>query len=309
MLGRLSPTLLPWISAYGLLLLLGLGGAFGLLSFHRGTRPPFLDPGFEAHCSRPSFGMDGVLHLAGSESNLPLTRALVRAFNSVSGAPRARVHQQIGSLGGIQATLDGVISLGLVSRPLSAAERRELSVVIPYARVAVVVAANPSVPESSLSRAELLDLYRGARPRWSDDSPVEVLQRERGDPDHRAVERALPAFATVNDEAYRHQRWRVVYHDAEMRRSLQSTRGALGLLEVGALEAGQLAVKVLRIDGVTPTDQDVARGKYPFTKDLALVSRGPLTGAGARLVAFFFSAPGQRLIRARGYVALPRGKP
>jgi len=300
---------LPWLSAAAALVLLALGGGVGLVTFHRSTRPPFLDREFQVRHARPSFGQDHSLHLAGSGASLPLTRALVRAFNSATPGARARVHRGIGSLGGVQATVDGVISLGLVSRPLSSAERRLLPVVIPYARVAVVVAANPSVPRSALSRSDLLDLYRGVRARWSDGSPVVVLQRERGDSGHRAVSRQIPAFAAVNDEAYRRQRWRVVYHDTDMQQALQSIRGALGLLDMGAMKARHLALKVLLVDGAVPTEQNLARGKYPFYKDLALVSRKPLTGAAARLTDFIFSPEGRRLIQARGYVPLPRGTP
>lgn len=302
-------TSLPWLIAAGVLILLVLAGARGLETYHEGTRPPFLDPGFQTRSARPSFGQDGTLHLAGSESCLPLTRALVRAYNGATPGANARVHQGIGSLGGIQATVDGVITLGLVSRPLTAAERLRLPVVIPYARVAVVVAANPSVPRSSLTGAELLDLYRGARHRWAGGPPVVVLLRERGDPDHQAVGRAITGFIAVNEEAYRTQRWRVVYRDADMQQALQSIRGSLGLLDMGALKARHLALKLLQVDGAVPTEQAVARGKYPFFKDLALVSRRPLDGAAARLVDFIFSAEGSRLIRARGFVPLPRSTP
>lgn len=299
---------IPWFAAAAALTLLVLGGAAGLASYHNSTRPPFLDPGFQVSRTRASFAHDGTLHLAGSSTNLPLTRALVRAFNSSAGA-RARVHPGIGSLGGIRAAVDGVITLGLVSRPLSAAERRALPVSIPYARVAVVVAANPGVPRGSLTRAELLELYRGVRVRWSDNSPVVVLQRERGNPDHQALGRVLPAFAAVNDEAYRRQRWRVLYHDADMQRELQSIHGALGLLDMGAIKARHLALKILQVEGAVPSEQNVARGTYPYYKDLTLVSRGPLTGTAARLVEFIFSAEGRSLIRARGHVPLPRAAP
>jgi len=63
-MGTLARTSLPWIGAgVVLIMLLGLGGALGLRSYHRGTWPVFLDPGFQGRSDRPSFGRDDILHL------------------------------------------------------------------------------------------------------------------------------------------------------------------------------------------------------------------------------------------------------
>lgn len=300
---------LSWIAAAAALALLVLAVVAGLRAYHLSTRPPFMEQGFQVEHAWPPLGKDGALHLAGSSANMPLTRALVRAFTGQTPDVRVRLHPSIGSLGGIQATVDGVISLGLVSRPLTPAEARQLPVVIPYARGAVVVAAHPDVPRGSLSHSELVDIYRGVRARWSDSSPVAVLQRERGDSGHQAVNRVIPAFATVNDEAYRRRRWRVVYRDTDMAQALQSIRGAIGLLDIGAMTAHRLDLKALVVEGAVPNRSNVAQGRYPFYKDLVLVSRKPLEGVAAGLVDFFFSADGRRLIEAKGYVPLPRSTP
>lgn len=245
-----------------------------------------------------------VIRLAGSGSNLPLTREIAEAFMRRFPSKRVIVFESVGSTGGVRAVSDGVVDLGLVSRPLRPAEDGLGLVVIPYARVAVAAVANLDVPEQGLSRRELVDVYAGERRRWENDAPIVVLQRERGDSSHEAVDRALPEFAAVNDAAYRQERWRVVYNDRAMYEALVSTPGSIGLLDVGATQTQALALRVLELDGVTPTEANLRSGRYPFAKDLSFVSVEQPAGLAAEFVEFIRSSDGQALIRQRGYVPL-----
>ena len=200
--------------------------------------------------------------------------------------------------------LDGAIPLGLISRPLSAEERSRGLVALPYARTAVVVAANPAVPAQQLTSAQLLALYGGARRHWSDGSRVVVLQREHGDSSHRVFNRLAPGFAQQNERAYRQHRWRVVYSDADMLAALNATEGAVGLLDSGAIQCQGQPLRVLTLDGVEPSLANLDSGAYAFHKDLAFVSAGQPAGMAARFLAFVFSAEGRRLIETNGYLPI-----
>jgi len=249
-------------------------------------------------------GDQQVVRLAGSGSNLPLTRELAEAFMRRWPSKRVIVFESVGSTGGIRAASDGVVDLGLVSRPLRPAEDGLGLVVIPYARVAVAAVANLDVPDQGLSQSELVDVFAGERRRWENGAPIVVLQRERGDSGHAAVDRALPDFAAVNDRAYREERWRVVYNDRAMYETLVSTPGAVGLFDVGATQTQALALKVLELDGVAPSEANLRSGRYPFAKDLSFVSVEQPSGLAGEFVDFVRSSDGQALIRQRGYIPL-----
>ncbi len=244
------------------------------------------------------------LRLAGSGSNLPLTRELAEAFMRRSPDRRVIVFESVGSTGGIRAASDGAVDLGLVSRPLRAAEDPLGLVVIPYARVAVAAVTNLDVSDRELSRKRLIEIYAGKQRRWSDGESIIVLQRERGDSSHAAVDRALPEFAAVNDAAYREQRWRVLYNDRAMYEALVSTPGSIGLLDVGATQTQALALRVLKLDGVAPSETNLRSGSYPLAKVLAFVSGAQPEGIAREFVDFTHSSNGQALIRQRGYVPL-----
>lgn len=264
-----------------------------------GPRPKFLDSDVDV-----SRGVakedDGHLHLAGSGSDIPLVRILATAYRGRAEL-RPMVHASIGSGGGIRALLDGAIDVALVSRPLEPAEADAGLVYTPFATVPVIVGAHLDVADDDVSRAQLLDIFRGDRRAWSDGSRIVVLQREPGDSSHSIVARGVEGFAAANEVAYRDQAFRVLYHDSALQTALANTTGSVGLHGNGVapLSAG---FKALSIDGIEPGPTSVADGSYPFTKSLALVTRAEGSKHVKGFVAFVMSAEGQRLLREAGAV-------
>src|SRR2546428_14068972 len=63
------------------------------------------------------------LIFGGSGTNLPITRLLVEAFRQHHPEYLIEVPASLGSTGGIGATVEGVIALGLMSRPLKSQEQ------------------------------------------------------------------------------------------------------------------------------------------------------------------------------------------
>ena len=261
-----------------------------------GPRPPFLDEAPAQAPARRSPAPDGVLDLAGSGSNLPVTRALARAFEARTSIP-TRVHASVGSSGGERAVWDGVVDIGLLSRPLS--ERLADGLVqVPYGRTPVSLVAHPKVPVSGVSGAELVAIVSGERTAWPDGTPVAFRQREPGDSSHALLAAKIAGFAEADARAYARRLWRVVLHDDEMRAAVADSPGALGLFAEGEVRDPDL--KALAIDGVAPTLGNLASGRYPFGKPLFLVVQEPLQPEVARFVAFVGGPEGQAVLRAAG---------
>jgi phosphate transport system substrate-binding protein len=235
-----------------------------------------------------------------------LTRRLAQAFAAGRKGANVVVHESIGSGGGIRAAFDGAVHLGLVSRPLRPREKWLKLRVIPYARVAVVVAANPSVPSNSLTGEELLALYKGKRTRWPDGSRVRVLQRERGDSSHLVFSRALSGFRPIDENARRARKWKVLYSDSAMQEALMSTPGAVGLFDLGAIRSQGLPLKVLSLNHVEPTNPNVNAGRYLYFKDLSFVCPAAPSGAALAFIRFVFSEEGKALTARNGYIPLNR---
>jgi phosphate transport system substrate-binding protein len=224
-----------------LLALLAVGGAVGLvLDVESGPTPPV------ARAVARELADDGTIDFAGSGSNLPLTEVLLDAYASRHEDVRVRLHEGIGSTGALRAIRDGAIDVGLVSRALDADDREGLTV-IPYAHVDVVLGAHPGVRTARISTRDLLELYAG---RTRSDLPRLVIQRERGDSSHRALDRVLPAFAEVNERAWQSRLHRVVYSDESMIQALLETPGSAGLVDRGRLVVRRVPLRVIDVDGL-----------------------------------------------------------
>jgi phosphate transport system substrate-binding protein len=290
----------PWLTASAAAVLIALAASAWLaIARTRGPSPQFAarsaPPGPERHRA------DEALVLAGSGSNLPVTRALAAAW-AAHGAPPPVVHTSIGSGGGMRALRDGAVDVALVSRPLSA-EEREANIAVPYARVPIYIGVHASVPDQNLTRAELIEIFEGTRTQWSDGSRIVVLQRERGDSSHGAVNRVVPEFEAANQRAYQARRWHVINDDVSMNDALASTEGAIGLLGAGVIP-NTLPIRALAFEGVAPTLEGVELGAYPFHKDLAMVTRGEPDERAAAFFRFVFSREGQAIIRELGAIPL-----
>ena len=292
---------LAWLGVAAVAISLVAGAVAVVGGLDDGEQPPFMTEAAQLPPARAERA-DGPLRLAGSGSNLPLTRALTERYGS-----GARVFASIGSGGGVRALLDGAIDIALISRHLKPNERAMGLVEHPYARVPVLVAVHRSVPDREITGDELLAVYRGDKRTWSDGTRIVVLQREQGDSSHAAVEAVLEGFKEVNEHAYREAMWRVIYNDAAMSAALRSTDRAIGL-HVGAGEREPEAIRALTFEGKSPSPEAVAAGDYPFTKDLSFVTVGEPSAEVQEFIEFHRSDEARAFIRSLGAQPLPEGQ-
>ena len=270
-----------------------------------GAEPPFLDatalaPAAVAPLAREQPGV----HVAGSGSGMVVCRALGAALFPEGASTRLVVHESIGSTGGVRAVADGVIDIGVVTRPLHAHERALGLVLVPFARVPAVVAAHPGVRDEGLTSDALLAIHRGERDHWADGTPLVLLLRERGDSSHAAFARVLPGFREIDDAAIAQRRARVLYHDEALVRAVLSIQGSVGISDAVLVHAASAPPRVLAIDARLPTEEAVTSGAYPFVKEMAFVLRGDAPPGARALVERTRSAEGAAVLRALGAVPI-----
>jgi len=95
----------------------------------------------------------------------------------------------------------------------------------------------------------------------------------------------------------------VLYDEPTMHEALLTFPLALGLSDLGTITIERLPIKALLIDGVAPTLDNVASGRYPFTKTLALVWREDVLPPSARaFLEFVHSSEADGILRAHGYL-------
>ncbi len=243
--------------------------------------------------------------VAGSGTNLPVTRELAKDYAASSGQT-ITVPGSIGSGGTINAVTAGELALGLISRPLTAAEKAKGLKELPYARVAVVFAAHSAVPDASVSAADVLAILAGTKKSWADGTRIYVLLREKSDSANLVLGNLMPGYKEALFEAYQEDRWQVIYTDPDEAEAIRRTPGAFGVTDSTWILAAAGGIKPLAFEGVAPSIENVANGRYIFAKDLAFVYKGELDKSTADFVNFAFSPAGQAAIARTG--ALPLGR-
>ncbi|MBN8609370.1 MAG: substrate-binding domain-containing protein [Deltaproteobacteria bacterium] len=249
------------------------------------------------------------LHLAGSGSNLVVTRALAAAYRTSRPNDRVVVHDSIGSTGGVRAVASGAIAIGLVARPLRPAERELGLSVVGYARVPITFLAHPDVRDGDISSDEIVRSLRGESVPWRDGTPRVWLLRERGDAGSAVVASRIEGFGDAEEDAIATRRFRVVYHDDELTRAILGLRGGLGIADLAQARANAPTARVLAVDGRMPSVVAVSDGSYPFFKDLSFVVRNAEDPSVARFLAFATSEQARQVIASAGAAALPLEAP
>ena len=64
-------------------------------------------------------------------------------------------------------------------------------------------------------------------------------------------------------------------------------------------------IKLLAIDGIAPTVENIRNGSYPFIADCCIITVKPRSKNVGKIVNFLFSPAGKELIEKTGYVAMP----
>lgn len=242
---------------------------------------------------------NGPLLLAGSGSNLPLTRRLVQGWMAAGGG-EAQVLASIGSGGGLQALRDGVIDIALVSRPLREEEARGVEVV-PYARAGIVLATRLELDGVDLPT--LRAIYAGTQTETPAGQRIVPVLREEGDSTFAALSAQDPEFGAAIRSAQREERFRSVFTDQSMEHVLSTVRGSIGLLDQGFLGAQATDVRSVPF-GPPPTPGLLARGEYPYTKDLLLALPTSPRRSAMAFVDFVRGTVGRRIIREAQYMPL-----
>ncbi len=255
------------------------------------------------NASKKSQSTENLLIFAGSGANLSITRILAREFNKSNPNIKIEVPSSIGSTGGINAVIDGQITVALASRPLREKEKKIGLRVIPYAQTAVVIGANSSVIDDNITFIDLLNIYKGTKTRWSDGQEIIVLSREPGDSSNLILFNNIPGFKEVYEQSQKDRRWQTFFTDQENNQALVKTPFAIGLTDTGLIANEQPNIKVLKVNGISPTAENVIDGKYLLTKTLSFIlpSNSEIPFDVQAFIDFVRSSEGEKILKKHGY--------
>ncbi|MFA5123831.1 substrate-binding domain-containing protein, partial [Zavarzinia sp.] len=207
----------------------------------------------------------------------------------------------LGSGGGIKAVLAGAIEVGVSSRPLKEGERGAGAIETEYGRTPFVFATAASRPDPGLGLKDLADIYAGRRDRWPDGTRIRLVLRPVGDSDSDMIKDMSPALREALGEAEKRKGTAFAVTDQDAADSLEKIPGALGPTTLAQILAEGRALKALRLDGVEPSVDALASGRYTHHKRLFLVTTARSTPMASEFVAFVKSANGRAILARTGH--------
>lgn len=207
--------------------------------------------------------------------------------------------------GGVRDTSNGeMVDIGLSSREIFQSEREAYSAmqVIPFAYDGIAVATNNNITVANLTIAQLRGIYGGMIRNWSEvggpDAPIVVIARDTlagtAEAWDELVMNGTPVMAT-----------QMISQAADVPAALTSMPNAIAYLSVGDLNP--MTMHAVSVEGIAPTIELVASGRYPIKRPFVFVTGGPPTTVQKDFIDFAFSTAGQAVITRLLAVPATRG--
>jgi phosphate transport system substrate-binding protein len=209
-----------------------------------------------------------------------------------------------GSVLGLEELRSGKTDLAASCRGRSAGDPEELEF-IPAAWDALVFIVHPSSPLSSISLAEVRGIYGGRITDWGQlkapAGPIGLIV-SRPQKGLSGVESSTRDLVLAGKEPAVTPETTALASTGIVEQLVEQKPGAFAT--TGFSSARKRKVKMLALDGVPPTKQSIAAGKYPFARPLYLVVPRDAKPEVRAFIGFVLSKQGQELISSYGIVSL-----
>ncbi|MBQ7208663.1 MAG: substrate-binding domain-containing protein [Lentisphaeria bacterium] len=209
----------------------------------------------------------------------------------------------------LRGEVDLIFGLPPSEQQKKAAEELELKFEItPFAREAFVFFVNRRNPVTGLTCDQIRGIYSGRITRWeetgSGSGPIRPFQRNRGSGSQTMLQRimgATPLMPPIKEDRLGGMGG-IINDVADYRNHV----GALGFsFRFFASEMFRNDdIRLLALDGVAPTRENIRSGRYPFITDCCVVTVKPRDENVRKIVDFLRSPAGCEMIEKTGYTPL-----
>lgn len=242
------------------------------------------------------------LVLTGSSTVAPLAAEIGKRFESLN--PNVRIDVQTGgSSRGVNDARSGLADIGMASRALKPEEAELKSYTIALDGIGIIL--NAANPVTALDKQQIIDIFTGKTTHWKDlggnDAPITVVNKAEG---RSTLELFLHYFGLQNTDI----KAQVVIGDNQQGiKTVAGNPDAIGYVSVGAAEyeAGHAAaIKLLPLDSIEASVENVRNGSFPLSRPLNLVSKNEPTGVAKAFIDFASSGEVNDLIEAQYFVPI-----
>jgi phosphate transport system substrate-binding protein len=263
---------------------------------------------------------DGTLRIGGSTTLLPVVADAASQFMEKYGTwdkvdstlPKKQILIFVtggGSGFGVNATIGGTVDIGMSSRDLKDAEKTKLGdykeVLISKDCIAFAVnKKNPLAKLDNLTKADVVKIYSGEAKTFKDvrsdlpAKPIVVLMRDMAGGSTEMLQGMV-----LKDKSFVSSAIQVPSQGANLKKVEDNPSAITYISSVIALQSSKL--KVLKYEGIAPTNENVVAGKYPINRPLLLLAKGTPSAAGQKFIEYMLNE-GQSVVLEHGYVPVKK---
>ena len=244
-------------------------------------------------------GRSSAVNVLGSTSIQPFAGMLAQEFNKMH--PDCLVDVQGGgSTAGLEAADTGIADIGTCSRALTPEEEKVFTPIV-IARDGLAIVVHPSNPVDNLSRERIRRMFTGEITEWSQipgyesfKRPIQLITREEGSGTREAFMKLIMGQERVSRRALNQE------SNGAVKELVKHDPCAIGYMSLGLVQ-GEL--KMVRVDGRTPSAAAVKNETYPLVRPFLFVTKGPPDEQAKRFIDFVLSGPSQKTLEEEGLIS------
>jgi phosphate transport system substrate-binding protein len=246
----------------------------------------------------------GTITASGSSALQPLAEQAAKTFKEKN--PNATVNVQGGGSGtGLTQVMQGAVDIG--NSDIFANEKTgiDATALIDH-KVAVVgfaAVTNEKVKVDNLTKAQLIDIFTGKITNWKDvggnDMKIQVINRPKSSGTRASFKRyALDGKDEVEGTALTED------SSGAVKKIIQTTDGSIGYLASSYLstEANKAGLKVMKLDGVEMSKDNITSGKYNIWSYEHMYTKGEAKDLAKAFLDYMISDDVKPLIIKLGYI-------
>ncbi|MBF0609710.1 MAG: phosphate ABC transporter substrate-binding protein [Magnetococcales bacterium] len=211
-----------------------------------------------------------------------------------------------GATKGIREVANGNVTLGGTCRHLILDDAEKGVKLHPVAWDALVAITHPDVTVDNITHEQLRQVLTGKITNWrelgGEDQPIVLMLRNGKLSGVEMMAREL-LFGDLNVEFVSQK---ILDESGPLEFSVKETPYAFGISGVSSSRRNGL--KILNLDGIPPSQENIIRGSYKLFRPMYLVTSNTPSPEVKQFLAFVKSAKGQEIISKTGTVNLDEGQ-
>ena len=243
----------------------------------------------------PAFSAE-IVRAGGTGSGTVLLQKLAELYRQNKPASEIRIiTPPLGSSGGFRALAAGQIDVVISGRPPKAEEGQFK--IVEYARTPFIFASGDAKQAKGFSLSEIIEIYAGTTKTWGDGRQIRLVLRSPFESDTQTMTSISPAMRNAVGSALARRAGPVGEDDLDTVDLIGKLPGSLGPTTLGLLRLLDRRLTAMPVDGITPSLETLADGRYPYAKSLFLVTRLQNDAATTDFLHFLQSSAAHNFLR------------